>query len=136
MEDEVYAFTKNVYGLRISTSSSFSRLFLLGWINSLPVNYYYRKKFSTKKENAFPEIQAYLYDQLPVPKASTVDQKAVEDLVRIALEAKKANSEADISDTIKEIDILICLLYGFEYDDVLMMDPDFSLPKEEYDRLK
>lgn len=135
-EDEAYAYTKNVYGLRVKASCGFSRLFILGWINSLPVNYYYRKKFSTKKENAFPEIQAYLYGQLPIPNASATDQKAVEEYVRKALDVKVANPASDISDINQEIDILICLLYGFDYDDVILMDPVFPLSKEDYDKLK
>jgi hypothetical protein len=134
-EGEAYAFTKNVYGLRVNESRGFSRLYVLGWLNSKPTSFYYRKKFSTKKEKAFPEIQVYLYEQLPIPNADVVAQRSVEELVRKALDVRKSDTKADISSIEKSIDTLFYRLYGFNYDEVLMIDPDFSLTRNEYETL-
>ena len=135
-EGETYAFTKNVYGIRVNDNCGFSRLFVLGWLNSKPTSFYYRKKFSTKKEKAFPEIQAYLYDQLPIPITDSKGQSSVEALVRKALDIRKSDPTAEISSIEKDIDTQFYLLYGFNYDEVLKIDPDFSLTKKEYDKLK
>ena len=134
VDNETYAFTKNLYGIRIDESKGYSSKFILGWLNSSPVNFYYRKKFSTKKENAFPEIQAYLYEQLPVPDISKEKQLAVESLVNQALEERKRDCFADISSLEDEINVLVFTFYGFEYDDVIAIDPTFPMSKDEYDK--
>ena len=73
-----YAFNKNIYGLAQKTDSQYSLLYLLAIIKSTAATYYYRHRFSMKKDDTFPEIQTYLYEQLPIPSASIEMRRIVE----------------------------------------------------------
>ena len=128
-----YGFNKNVYGIK-NITTEFSNSFLLGCINSKAVDFYYKKKFSTKKSEAFPEIQTYLYEQLPIPKALKEQQRTIIELVDIILKEKKDDFNADTSMFEYKIDLLVYQLYGLTYDEVLIVDPDTPITREEYEK--
>ena len=107
-----YGYNKNVYGIKKRGECTCEIKYLLACINSKAVDFYYKKKFSTKKTDVFPEIQTYLYEQLPIPIASIEQQKPIIDLVDKVLIAKKANPQADTSALEKEIDQMVYELYG------------------------
>lgn len=127
-EDTIYAFNKNIYGIFIKPNSSYSRLFVVGWLNSKAVDFYYKKRFSTKKEEAFPEIQTYLYEQLPLPPHKSEIIERVESLVKQLL----ANPLSIEHRT--EIDKNIYRMYGLSYEDILVIDPETTITEEEYNR--
>ena len=128
----VFAFNKNVYGIKVNESKGFSKNVVLGWLNSKAVDFYYKKKFSTKKEDAFPEIQAYLYEQLPIPVLSKERHDIIEQLVQSALDARKDDFDSDITSIEESINLQIYLAYKFDFADVLTIDPGFRMSKEEY----
>lgn len=130
--DGSYAFNKNVYGININISCGYSSKFILGWMNSKAVDFYYKKKFSTKKDGAFPEIQTYLYEQLPIPSATNIQKQRLEDLVSNALNIKANDSEATIADIEKEIDLLIYHLYKLTYEEVVSIE-DIEISKNDYE---
>jgi hypothetical protein len=43
-------------------------------LNSSLLSFYYKNKFTTKKGDLFPEIQTYLYEQLPIKEISPKEQ--------------------------------------------------------------
>jgi hypothetical protein len=130
--DGAYAFNKNVYGICVDETKGYTKEFVLGWFNSKAVDFYYKKKFSTKKDGAFPEIQTYLYEQLPIPPASPAEKYKVSELVNCALATKEADANADITSIEKEIDLIVYRLYKLDYDDVLRIDPQFEIEKDVY----
>lgn len=69
-----FAYNKNIYWLKI-IDESFSSKYLISLLNSTLLTYYYKSKFSTKKWDLFPEIQTYLYNQLPIKNISLSEQK-------------------------------------------------------------
>lgn len=75
-----YSFNKNIYG--ISLSKDYSNYFVCGLLNSELLNYYYKYKFSSKKEDIFPEVQKYLYEQLPIKVTSSSEQKPIINIVK------------------------------------------------------
>ena len=98
------------------------------------VDFYYKKKFSTKKEDVFPEIQTYLYEQLPIPHASQEQQNKIVKIVDKILQNKKENSSANTSSMESEIDNHVYHLYGLTFDEVLIVDPDTTITREEYEK--
>jgi restriction endonuclease S subunit len=92
---------------------------------------YYKKKFSTKKEDVFPEIQTYLYEQLPIPHATQEQQKQIVDIVASILQ-KRSNKEDTSNDEIY-IDILAYHLYSLSYEDIKLIDPETEFTREEYE---
>lgn len=128
-DDSIYAYNKNIYGIFIKPNSSYSRLFVVGWLNSKAVDFYYKKRFSTKKEEAFPEIQTYLYEQLPLPPHKSEIIERVESLVKQLL----ANPMSVEHRT--EIDKNIYRMYGLSYNDILIIDPETTITREEFEKL-
>ena len=53
MANESYAFTKNIYGIKI-TNAKYNPKFILALLNSKLLNFYYLKKFTTKKRGIVP----------------------------------------------------------------------------------
>ena len=111
--DKEYAFNKNLYGIAIKNDSEYSLLYLLGIINSTAANYYYKQRFSLKKGDAFPEIQTYLYEQIPIPQASKKNQSLIESLVSDLL-AGTDNSQK----CYESLDNIIYQLYGLSADEI------------------
>ena len=125
-----FGYNKNVYGIKRRGSCNYGIRYLLACINSKAVDFYYKKKFSTKKTDTFPEIQTYLYEQLPIPSSSTKVQSRIETLVDKILDSnKKGESTSEME---QEIDRLVYHLYGLTYDEVLVIDPTPPFTREEY----
>ncbi len=115
MGSESYAFTKNIYGIQI-TDKKYNPKFILGLLNSKLLNFYYLRKFTTKKEEIFPEIQTYLYEQLPIPKITTKNKKIADKIVNLVdtiLVIKSYHTEAfaEVSQNINNKDISLNAQY-------------------------
>jgi hypothetical protein len=131
LSDKVFAFSKNLYGLLIKDHETYPNEFIVGWLNSKVVDFYYKKRFSTKKEEAFPEIQTYLYEQLPLPLYNPSKYQEVGDLVKRLL-GHGYSSDVDRQSIINHIDIFIYKLYDLSYDELKIVDPETSITEEEY----
>ena len=62
-------------------------------LNSKLLDFYYKTKFSTKKEEVFPEIQTYLFNQLPIKNISKFEQEPF---------IKKANQMLELNKKLQE----------------------------------
>ena len=62
------------------------------------------------------------------------NQQPIIDLVDRILKAKRENSSADTSALESEIDRLVYQLYGLTYDEVLIVDPETPITREEYEK--
>ena len=129
-----YGFNKNIYGIKRSVNCNYNLRYILGCINSKALDFYYKKKFSTKKTEAFPEIQTYLYEQLPIPNATKEQQKSISNIVDIILAKKEEGSTVNTAKLEQKIDLLVYHLYGLTYDEVLIVDPQTPITREEYEK--
>lgn len=66
---------------------------------------------------------------LPIPILSS----SLINLVDRILSAKKANPQADTKALEDEIDLLVYHLYGLTYDEVLIIDPETPITREQYE---
>ena len=107
-----YGFNKNVYGIKVDEKFGYKIKFVLALLNSKLLDFYYKKKFSTKKEEAFPEIQTYLYEQLPLPIVNQEQQNKVISIVDTILQLKSGNNNAGTSSLENEINVIVYDLYG------------------------
>jgi hypothetical protein len=102
------AFSKNLYGIKLRNPGN--KNFILALLNSKLLNFYYKYKFSTKKEDVFPEIQTYFFEQLPI--TITENQQPIISLVDKILSKKQRNSQSDTSQLEAEVDAIVFHLYG------------------------
>ena len=100
--------------------------FLLGILNSKLINYLFATKFLNLA------IKAEYVKQIRIPLTTPVHNEIIVNLVDKILNAKKANPQADTSVWEQEIDKLVYYLYGLSYDEVLIVDPETPISKEEY----
>jgi len=62
-----------------------------------------------------------------------IKQQGLVDLVNQILSLKQADAAADTSGLEAEIDVLVYRLYKLTYDEVLLVEPGFSMPREVYE---
>ncbi len=122
VSEKTYAFNKNVYGIIIDEGKGYMTKYVLALLNSKALNFYYKKRFSTKKEDVFPEIQTYLYEQLPIPFANKEQQRVIVDLVDKILAMKKTNADIDTSMLEDKLDQCVYALFHFSDDEIKIVE--------------
>lgn len=126
---------KSVYGSQgvnfiIPNDVHASLRYLLGILDSTLINYLFATRFLNLA------IKAEYLKQLRIPIPSVVILKQLESLVSKVLELKKVNIEADTTSLEYQIDFLVYHLYGLTYDEVLIVDPETPISREEYEAYK
>ena len=71
--------------------------------------------------------------QIPIADCKSIKNTIV-DLIDLIIVRKKINSEADTSDLENQIDLLVYKLYYLTYDEVLIVDPETPITREEYEQ--
>lgn len=124
-----------IYTIRLLTKS-YSPLYIMGLLNSKLIGVVFRKRVPLKG-NVFPEFRIFdLNQQIPIKKATSSQQQQIIDVVNEILAAKQANPNANTISQEQEIDCLVYHLYGLTYDEVLIVDPDTPITREEYENQK
>ena len=102
-------------------------LYMLGLLNSKLLNYVF-KQFSTNSN-----VNGYEVDNLPILNATEEKQRTISTLVKDILVLKEKEELSDTSNLEKQIDLLVYHLYGLTYDEVLIVDPETPITREEYE---
>ena len=121
----------SVYGTQginfiIPKHSEDSLRYLLGILNSKLINYLFTTKFLNLA------IKAEYVKQIRIPTASEELQTQIENLVNQVLVRKQKG--LDTSTLESEIDLLVYHLYDLTYDEVLIVDPETPITREEYEK--
>lgn len=103
-----------------------SNLFLyLGLFNSKLLNYIF-KQFSTNSN-----VNGYEVDNLPIV---TPIPEGIGAIASSIVAAKTLDEKADTKLLESKIDLLVYHLYSLTYDEVLIVDPDTPITREEYEK--
>ena len=78
-------------------------------------------------------ISPELLRSLPIPAMSENSKTKLIELSTQILTAKKSDPKADTSALENQIDQMVYKLYELTYDEVKVIDPEFSLSSEEYE---
>lgn len=117
----------------ITNFASFNPYYVLGLLNSKYTTYYLRKKFKDKHlAGGYLAINKSTIEQLPMIKSE--HQEDIAHLAKCILEKK--NIDADTTALENKIDFLVYHLYGLTYDEVLIVDPETPITREEYEAYK
>lgn len=112
----------------IITSSKINLFMLLGLINSNVLKFYWSQKFEDKRRT-FPKIKGTYLELLPIVKTIEEDfSSLVKDIVECS------SKGIDCVDKVKRLNKLIYHLYNLTYDEVLIVDPETSITREEYEQ--
>lgn len=111
----------------IPKQKKLSLRYLLGILDSSLLNYLFATKFLNLA------VKGEYLKQLRIPVSSAATKNQLEALVSEILELKKASISADTTSLENQIDFLVYHLYGLTYDEVLIVDPDTPISREEYE---
>ena len=121
----------------ISKNDSVEDLLLLwGILNSRLATFYHFNHSPKATKGAFPKILVQDIKDFPLPDVPDEQRKLIINHVDRILSTKKEDPEADTSAWEEEIDFMVYKLYGLNYDEVLVVDPETPISKEEYDKKK
>lgn len=98
--------------------------FLLGILNSKLINYLFATKFLNLA------IKAEYLKQIRIPMPTLSQKTQIENLVKEIVQDRNENKETMQKEM--KIDQIIYQLYGLTYDEILIVDPETHITREEY----
>lgn len=114
----------------ILTSKEYSLEYLLGLINSELFQHLMNKLTFEKTKGAFTKAKIYHYYELPVRKANKEIQNKIGNIVNHIMAA--AAKGEDFNKLEHTLNLIVYHLYNLTYDEVLIIDPETTITKEEY----
>lgn len=106
--------------------------YLTGLLNSKLIEFWLKNK--GKMQGANYQLDKEPLQQIPIAVPLNDVQEIVAKLVDDILMQKKNNPQADTKSLEREIDFLVYKLYGLSYDEVLIVDPETAISREEYEK--
>ena len=110
-------------------------LAFLGLFNSKMMWYFLSETGYVLRGGFFCFKTKYL-EPFPVPEIPEKDADEISRIVRAMLEAKTSDVITDTSVFEANIDLLVYHLYGLSYDEVLIIDPETPITRDEYSNNK
>lgn len=109
---------------------------LVGIMNSKLATFFHFNHSPKATKGAFPKILVQDIKEYPLPKVNSDKRKILMRLVDDVTTIKKGKTIADTSALENQIDFLVYHLYGLPYDEVLIVDPETPISREEYEAYK
>lgn len=103
--------------------------YLTGLLNSKLIAFWLRNKGKMQGDNYQIDKEPLL--SIPLKKAK--DEKLISNLVNSIIVLLEVSPLADTSALENQIDFLVYHLYGLTYDEVLIVDPETPISREEYE---
>ena len=105
--------------------------FILAIINSR----YAQKWFysNAKHRGAGVDVGVDKLRTFPIPNATSSQQNLLAEIVDIIIDKKNHHNDYDTSSMENQIDNIVYHLYGLSYNEILIIDPETSITREEYE---
>ncbi len=113
----------------ILPSNALSNKCLLGFMNSKLANFFFRC-FSTNSN-----VNGYEVESIPICNIPQNIVKQIENLVSTIMYAKAKDYSSDTLNEETAIDFLVYHLYSLSYEEVLIIDPETPIMREEYESI-
>ena len=107
---------------------------VLAILNSKLATFYHFNHSPKATKGAFPKILVQDIKDFPLPVVTESQKQTIIELVDKILSAKKDNPQANTGELENEIDKHVYHLYGLTYDEVLIVDPETPITREEYEK--
>ena len=106
--------------------------FLLALLNSRIIKFFYQE-ISQEGGRVLAQVKPIRVKSLPIPNASDLDKNMIKELVKESMSRRISDPIADISEIDNQIDRLVYQLYGLTYEEILIIDPETPITREEYE---
>lgn len=111
---------------------SINPFFVMALINSKLLKFYWRQKFEDKRKT-FPKIKGTYLELLPIV-IQCVDK--ISNIAETIYKELNCNPLYDYNKDVIKIDEFVYHIYNITYDEVLIVDPNTPITREEYDNFK
>jgi hypothetical protein len=132
-EDPKY-FTQIGFSLISKSNNDIELKFILALLNSKLISFYHRNKYLDVEKIVFQKILIANCKQMPIKITSNKKWFVV--IVDKILAAKAVNPQADTSALERQIDNLVYRLYNLTWEEVKVIEPEFSVSRAEYEGLE
>lgn len=119
----------------LDNDSDYALEVVLSILNSKLATFYHFNHSPKATKGAFPKILVLDLKEFPLPKYDKDIFDKLENYVNAILKSKKENPQADTSELENQIDLMVYKLYGLTYDEVLIVEPETLITREEYEKI-
>jgi len=116
----------------VKDSPAYSLEVVLAILNSKLATFYHFNHSPKATKGAFPKILVQDIKDFPLPNISEEQKDSITTNVNRILRMKSTDPNADTSALEYEIDNKVYHFYGLTYDEVLIVDPETPITREEY----
>lgn len=106
---------------------------ILGILNSKMATFFHFNHSPKATKGAFPKILVQDIKDFPIPDIPKRIQEIITTKVNYIMQQKHLDSQSDVTDIEKDIDEIVYHLYDLTYDEVLIIDPQTPISREEYE---
>ena len=106
---------------------------MLGILNSRAISFWFEHKFGKLQRGLFPQFKINELAAFPIPEVSLTQEALLARLVSKQLNRSDNSIERGENQLDGQIDFLVYHLYGLTYDEVLIVDPETTISREEYE---
>lgn len=131
---EIYVHDPQLIAVIPKDDSSLNILWAL--LNSKLATFYHFNHSPKATKGAFPKILVSDVKTFPLPNIDEETRVVIDDKVSRILSAKQSDPSADTTVLENEIDFMVYKLYGLTYDEVLVVDPETPITREQYEAKK
>lgn len=131
--EDTFLVNKSCYIILSKNNDTYFLKYLLGILSSTLIGYYIQNLGDKSKQRLFPRITMSTLKNIPIIKDTHV-MKQIINIVDECLYKKEQNIEENIINKEIELDTLIYHLYSLTYDEVLTVDPQTLITREEYEK--
>lgn len=124
-------YTFNSVNNIVLKDNSISLSTMVALLNSNTINWYYANKFSNNSKLTVNISKTYL-EMLPIPNISKYYGDKIDILVEEIMNRKKNGLETEYLEN--KIDLLVYKLYDLTFDEMLIIDPQSPINKNEYEQ--
>jgi methylase of polypeptide subunit release factors len=128
INDKLYS-NRSLYNIKI-IDKNYSAKYVTALLNSKLLQFYYSNKFKTETD-IFPKIRIVQVNELPICNCKETIQLKISALTEFL---EDDMNEDKINSIELEIDKIIYKLYNLTHQEVLVIDPAFSLSQEAYNK--
>lgn len=106
---------------------------VLGILNSKMATFFHFNHSPKATKGAFPKILVQDIKDFPIPDIPERIQETITTKVTDIMQQNQLDSQSDVSAIEKDIDEIVYHLYDLTYDEVLIIDPQIPISRDEYD---
>ena len=128
---EIYVHDPQLIAVIPKDDSSLNILWAV--LNSKLATFYHFNHSPKATKGAFPKILVSDVKTFPLPNIDEETRIVIDEKVSRILSAKQSDPSADTTAMENEIDFMVYKLYGLTYDEVLVVDPETPITREQYD---